>query len=378
MTKDNEHEGPAAPADTPAGAEAAPSASSLEETVIRRPPPPPDDGLEVWTGPLPANRRRSKDKHDREAGPSEKHVYVPPVTLPQTSLPASVDQQKIMVAPSVLKVANERNQPTIRRIPPVVMNPGAVPADAAASPAEQTMKTGAQPAGAAPAAGLAQSANAQAAAAASQQRAATAAGKAASPWAKGGVPQVDKQALPSAQLLATAAASAATTQAPPRPERSRSLIGPVLLVLLAFAGTAGVVALLRWPEPRPDERTPIQVGAGTQTPRTLPPGTDDTADLPAPPVTSFAPMPQDTAAPGPTPPAQPPPTPQPTGAAAPDGPSTPQPTSAPRPPVTSRPPATGTKPTPPPTAKTAEPAQSTPPPEPPPSTTNTAAPPRPF
>lgn len=336
----------------PTGAKPAPSASSLEETA--RIPPPPDDGqLVEWTGPLPAAARRKKQ--DRAAGPSEKHVYVPPVTLPPTKGPSALDQQKIMVAPSVLKPNdNSRNQPTIRRLPSVAAQaqPGA-----ASDSAGQTLKTGAQP-------GPAQAKAAQGKGTSAQARAASAPGK-ASPWDKGGLPAVDREALPSAQLHATGSSRSAATPAKPEKPRSRGAL--VVAALLLGTAAASIYFLVAWPEPKPSPDTPIQVGAPTAPP------TWEPAPLPAPPSTAVAPS---TAAPIEAQPVAPPPsaaTPVETSAA----PPPPPPEPPPRPSVTARPPVTAKPPS---TAKappTAEQPPPPPPPEPPPTSTTTA-PPRPF
>jgi hypothetical protein len=82
----------------------------------------PEDGAPGATA-LPAERAtpwgepRPRRRQDREAGPSDKQVYVPPVTLPPNREHQAMDLQKIQVAPSLLKGVDERNRPTMRRIP---------------------------------------------------------------------------------------------------------------------------------------------------------------------------------------------------------------------------------------------------------------------
>ncbi|WP_437295155.1 hypothetical protein [Sorangium sp. So ce426] len=75
------------------------------------PAAPPAERMVQWGEPRPRRRQ------DREAGPSDKQVYVPPVTLPPNREHQAMDQQKIQVAPSLLKGVDERNRPTMRRIP---------------------------------------------------------------------------------------------------------------------------------------------------------------------------------------------------------------------------------------------------------------------
>lgn len=72
---------------------------------------PPAERAIPWGEPRPRRRQ------DREAGPSDKQVYVPPVTLPPNREHQAMDLQKIQVAPSLLKGIDERNRPTMRRIP---------------------------------------------------------------------------------------------------------------------------------------------------------------------------------------------------------------------------------------------------------------------
>ncbi|WP_437568872.1 hypothetical protein [Sorangium sp. So ce542] len=72
---------------------------------------PPVERVVQWGEPRPRRRQ------DREAGPSDKQVYVPPVTLPPNREHQAMDLQKIQVAPSLLKGVDERNRPTMRRIP---------------------------------------------------------------------------------------------------------------------------------------------------------------------------------------------------------------------------------------------------------------------
>ncbi|WP_437732367.1 hypothetical protein [Sorangium sp. So ce1335] len=72
---------------------------------------PPVERAMPWGDPRPRRRQ------DREAGPSDKQVYVPPVTLPPNREHQAMDLQKIQVAPSLLKGVDERNRPTMRRIP---------------------------------------------------------------------------------------------------------------------------------------------------------------------------------------------------------------------------------------------------------------------
>ncbi|WP_437777695.1 hypothetical protein [Sorangium sp. So ce1097] len=72
---------------------------------------PPIERAVPWGEPRPRRRQ------DREAGPSDKQVYVPPVTLPPNREHQAMDMQKIQVAPSLLKGVDERNRPTMRRIP---------------------------------------------------------------------------------------------------------------------------------------------------------------------------------------------------------------------------------------------------------------------
>ncbi|WP_437997324.1 hypothetical protein WMF26_41985 [Sorangium sp. So ce185] len=72
---------------------------------------PPVERMVQWGEPRPRRRQ------DREAGPSDKQVYVPPVTLPPNREHQAMDLQKIQVAPSLLKGVDERNRPTMRRIP---------------------------------------------------------------------------------------------------------------------------------------------------------------------------------------------------------------------------------------------------------------------
>ncbi|WP_433929766.1 hypothetical protein AB3662_38750 [Sorangium cellulosum] len=72
---------------------------------------PPAERAMPWGDPRPRRRQ------DREAGPSDKQVYVPPVTLPPNREHQAMDLQKIQVAPSLLKGVDERNRPTMRRIP---------------------------------------------------------------------------------------------------------------------------------------------------------------------------------------------------------------------------------------------------------------------
>ncbi|WP_437673410.1 hypothetical protein [Sorangium sp. So ce131] len=71
----------------------------------------PAERVMQWGEPRPRRRQ------DREAGPSDKQVYVPPVTLPPNREHQAMDLQKIQVAPSLLKGVDERNRPTMRRIP---------------------------------------------------------------------------------------------------------------------------------------------------------------------------------------------------------------------------------------------------------------------
>lgn len=66
---------------------------------------------------MPWGEPRPRRRQDREAGPSDKQVYVPPVTLPPNREHQAMDMQKIQVAPSLLKGVDERNRPTMRRIP---------------------------------------------------------------------------------------------------------------------------------------------------------------------------------------------------------------------------------------------------------------------
>ncbi|WP_437588181.1 hypothetical protein [Sorangium sp. So ce1000] len=80
----------------------------------------PVERVVQWGEPRPRRRQ------DREAGPSDKQVYVPPVTLPPNREHQAMDLQKIQVAPSLLKGVDERNRPTMRRIPVQGM-PGAPP-----------------------------------------------------------------------------------------------------------------------------------------------------------------------------------------------------------------------------------------------------------
>ncbi|WP_437305077.1 hypothetical protein [Sorangium sp. So ce388] len=75
------------------------------------PAAPPAERAMPWGEPRPRRRQ------DREAGPSDKQVYVPPVTLPPNREHQAMDLQKIQVAPSLLKGVDERNRPTMRRIP---------------------------------------------------------------------------------------------------------------------------------------------------------------------------------------------------------------------------------------------------------------------
>ncbi|WP_437966210.1 hypothetical protein WMF04_42455 [Sorangium sp. So ce260] len=75
------------------------------------PAAPPVERMMQWGEPRPRRRQ------DREAGPSDKQVYVPPVTLPPNREHQAMDLQKIQVAPSLLKGVDERNRPTMRRIP---------------------------------------------------------------------------------------------------------------------------------------------------------------------------------------------------------------------------------------------------------------------
>ncbi|WP_437277073.1 hypothetical protein WME90_38395 [Sorangium sp. So ce375] len=84
------------------------------------PAAPPPERVVQWGEPRPRRRQ------DREAGPSDKQVYVPPVTLPPNREHQAMDLQKIQVAPSLLKGVDERNRPTMRRIPVQGM-PGAPP-----------------------------------------------------------------------------------------------------------------------------------------------------------------------------------------------------------------------------------------------------------
>ncbi|EYF02082.1 hypothetical protein [Chondromyces apiculatus] len=382
------------PDDPPMGRGGASASSSGD---LGRIAPPPDDGsLVEWTGPLPTNKRKKKE--DREAGPSEKHIYVPPVTLPPTKGPADPNQQqKILVAPSVLRPAdNSRNQPTIRKLPSAIgpeMLPGA--AQAVNGPisdvAVQTLKTGAQPASVQARAAQASPAT-PAAPATPQQSAKPASSKTApggSPWAKGGMSAVDREALPSAQLLSKTGSSTALPM-PAKSDPQRPWTGVFVGLLVAAAAAVGVWFLVAWPDPTAGQGTspPIQVPPN-QTPPSIPtlpipsqaglepaptPSTAVASAEPVPSAQQPATPPEDTAGsapPPPTPPSPPPAsTPAPPTAIAPEVPTA----TAARPPVTSRPPTTTPKPPSTPTAK--DPAPPPPPtPTPPPSTT---APPRPF
>lgn len=355
----------------------------LEETA------PGERAALQHAAPLSQGRRRQ----DREAGPSEKQVYVPPVTLPPNKEPQAPDSRKIMVAASVMVTSDERSRPTMRRIPvPTGAAGGAAPAypqgegqgsrtaggraarfDGAPG-AQQPPHTSTLPSVGAtpqrsqrtlPTGALAYNGTSTA------RMPATA--SASSPWAKGGVGQIDKANLPSSQLLSTTApiAKSQPASADATGKDRSATPRPLLARVLLLAGLAGVAAvtvwyLLRWPPPKDSAMAPpLEVGVSTPSPAGQPPATapiappPDTAAIAQPPATAAIAQPPTVAPPEPPPPVRP----------SPPVESLPSTTPTRKPP---RPTSTGDAATAPKATATAAPAV-----EPPPKPT-TSAPPRPF
>ncbi|MCC6556133.1 MAG: hypothetical protein IT372_24500 [Polyangiaceae bacterium] len=352
------------------------------------PPAPANDKLIPFPGP-----RARRKQQDREAGPSEKQVYVPPVTLPPTKEPQPHEgQQKLLIAPSVLATSDDRSRPTIRRIP--VEAAMLLEAQRAATTTEisprtvggRTARFDAGPAAPPPPdeapnqTGVvklptrtqriqtAPAAEPPTGAGSTLKTGAVSAG--ASPWAKDGVAQVDRANLPSA-LAATAPLPDDVKRAPaaaePAPEAPRSHLRHMLLAagLLVAAGVS-IWYLTRWETPKDSPRAPIEVPVSAPPP--APPPVDT-----APPATA-APPPVDTAPPAET--AAPAATPPPTAGTAPVG-MQPPPPSRPPPSTTRKPPRPAETASPKPTATAVAQPPPEPPPPPPPKPT-TSAPPRPF
>jgi cytoskeletal protein RodZ len=118
MTDKNANESlPGQPAGQPSAGDGGQQAEEPRRKPEEGAPAAPVPGARAvpWATYDPKHRRRQ----DREAGPSDKQVYVPPVTLPPNREHQIVNMQKIQVAPAVLKGVDERSRPTMRKLPPV-------------------------------------------------------------------------------------------------------------------------------------------------------------------------------------------------------------------------------------------------------------------
>jgi hypothetical protein len=279
MTKKDASEIP--PADPPPGfgpvAAAAeqerPARSSLEETMpgIERP-------LEQ-SAPVPVRRRKQKD---REAGPSEKQVYVPPVSLPPNREEQIVDAPKIRVAPSVMVVSDERSRPTMRRLPSHVLpppqaDPNAQSRTVGGRTARMQAVTGVLPPEEEPR--TAQVINLPtrtqrikavtgAAAARPDEQGGKEAGS--SPWAKDGEEHIDKADLPSAQLHSSTAREAPLVTFKPASRSRSNMSNFAALIVVASIAAGSAFVLLRDRSKKPVDTTPIEVVATAPAPATPP------------------------------------------------------------------------------------------------------------